>query len=528
MIKDGLAYHYDLKDHLGNTRVTFSNVPVTTTAQATMEASAAPTEEAVFEGVAESRQTLAFHNTTDASSEEPQPNKVATLAPGEQGPSKSVPVHAGDTVRLQVNARYETVPSQVQGMEGVLSEIAGAVTQSAAGLENSGAITGSNGLAAGGALATGKNQEVPKAYLNYLLYDENYQLVDQGFQQVSQAAAVGKQNPNATPEALALEVPVAEEGFLYTYLSNEPAASGSSSLVYFDDFTVEQQSYIVQVDDYYPFGLTHQQPLSSQLKNKYLYQGIELQTDLNWNSYLADYRTYDPTIGRWGQIDPKVSERESPYAGMANNPILYIDPLGDTIDISNLSARQQATYNSQIEALKESKLFTAYYDQLVESKNVYTISAKKGKEGAPNEAGQFFNSATNEVGLGEGMGTYVMAQELFHAFQHDGKFYSGDNPRPSSTIETEGDILTQYVVFEAGLGAPIYGDWSQDFMLDAMEGVPSINKVTSVGYQKMFQTAVDNRIEYYKKSGLNVPSYTSPNTGVKPKALEAAIRLMKR
>ncbi len=42
MIKDGLAYHYDLKDHLGNTRVTFSNVPVTTTNTASMEASAAP------------------------------------------------------------------------------------------------------------------------------------------------------------------------------------------------------------------------------------------------------------------------------------------------------------------------------------------------------------------------------------------------------------------------------------------------------------------------------------------------------
>ena len=64
-------------------------------------------------------------------------------------------------------------------------------------------------------------------------------------------------------------------------------------------------------------------------------------------------------------------------------------------------------------------------------------------------------------------------------------------------------------------------------MFDAMEGVPSINKVTSTGYQGMFQTAVDNRIEYYKKSGLNAPTYTSPNTGVKPKAFEALIRLMK-
>ena len=81
MIQDGLAYHYDLKDHLGNARVTFSNVPVTTTAQATMEVSAASVEEQVFEGVAESRQTLAYHNTTTISSSEPLSADAGLLLP---------------------------------------------------------------------------------------------------------------------------------------------------------------------------------------------------------------------------------------------------------------------------------------------------------------------------------------------------------------------------------------------------------------------------------------------------------------
>ncbi|MGB5980148.1 MAG: RHS repeat-associated core domain-containing protein, partial [Cyclobacteriaceae bacterium] len=240
------------------------------------------------------------------------------------------------------------------------------------------------------------------------------------------------------------------------------------------------------------------------------------------------YRTYDPQLNRWLQIDPKTSERESPYVGFANNPILYKDPKGDTIDISGLSAGQQAAFNSQVEILKGSKLFEAYHNQLVESETTYTILAGRGKKGTPTEAGQFFNPATNEVGVGEKIDAYVVAQELFHAYQKDGEFYSIDNPKPLSTIETEGDIATQYVMFEAGLGFPMHGDWSQDFMLDALNGIPDISKVESTEYQKMFQTAVDKRIDYYKQSGLNAPTYTAPNTGVKPKALEAVIRQINR
>ena len=67
--------------------------------------------------------------------------------------------------------------------------------------------------------------------------------------------------------------------------------------------------------------------------NKYLYQGIELQDELGFDVYSFEQRSYDAALGRWWQIDPKASERESPYVGMANNPILYSDPLGDTVII---------------------------------------------------------------------------------------------------------------------------------------------------------------------------------------------------
>ena len=344
IVKDGLAYHYDLKDHLGNTRVTFSNIPVTTTAQATMEAGVASVEEAVFEGVAESRRTMAFHNTTDATIGEPDPKQVAALLPGQQGPAKSLRVHAGDTVRLEVNARYETAPGQVQGLEGIATQVAGAAARVAGGVEGASAGSGLNPTAGTSALANGRSEEVPPGYLNYVLYDEDFQPIDKGFQKVSKAAAVGKTNPNSEAEMLSLEIPIEEEGYLYTYLSHEaggsPAASGSSARtatsadasvgtpVYFDDFTVAQQSYIVQVDDYYPFGLTHRQPLPNQLKNRYLFNGKKLVSDfgLNWYNY-GLRNNYDPALGRFHSIDPLAMQfpHWSSYQFAGLNPIKYVD-----------------------------------------------------------------------------------------------------------------------------------------------------------------------------------------------------------
>jgi RHS repeat-associated protein len=66
-------------------------------------------------------------------------------------------------------------------------------------------------------------------------------------------------------------------------------------------------------------------------ENKYKFNGIEQNTDFDLTTYEAFYRTNDPQIGRWWQIDPKAEANLylSPYTSMDNNPILKSDPLGD-------------------------------------------------------------------------------------------------------------------------------------------------------------------------------------------------------
>ena len=104
-------------------------------------------------------------------------------------------------------------------------------------------------------------------------------------------------------------------------------------------FAVNQQgtAELRQNTDYYPFGMIMNQKnyyCNDCSHNKFLYNSKELQDDviagkkLDWYDYGA--RFYDPQIGRWHVIDPHAENYlpVSPYAYVANNPIIFIDPDG--------------------------------------------------------------------------------------------------------------------------------------------------------------------------------------------------------
>jgi RHS repeat-associated protein len=83
--------------------------------------------------------------------------------------------------------------------------------------------------------------------------------------------------------------------------------------------------------DYYPFGLTfNSYQRENSIEQKCLYNGKELQDelDIGWIDYGA--RMYDPAIARWHVLDP-LSERGrkwSPYTFSFDNAMNVIDPDG--------------------------------------------------------------------------------------------------------------------------------------------------------------------------------------------------------
>ena len=126
---------------------------------------------------------------------------------------------------------------------------------------------------------------------------------------------------------------------LWSYLSNE--SKNTTKLILFDEMNLTLIRPIIQIADYYPFGMAMAENAYENVletENKFLYNGKELQSDLGLEWYDYGARMYDPSIGRWHVVDPLAEEgyNLTPYRYAQNNPISIIDPDGmdDYFDIN--------------------------------------------------------------------------------------------------------------------------------------------------------------------------------------------------
>ncbi|HEY5744733.1 MAG TPA: DUF6443 domain-containing protein [Chryseolinea sp.] len=326
-------YQYTLKDHLGNVRLTFSEKKTTTQYVATLEA-------------ATNGDFLNYNNRTAYTlGNHTNPGTYSQILNGgnnsQIGLARSMPVNIGDVLDLEVYAKYEgaTTSTNTNALITSLVTAFGLTSTGTNPIDGSAAYSAFNStFSAGpfiGRVQPYEDGAAPRAYLNYILFDENFVLQDFGFDQISVSAKQVGISPVIAHDYLSLHVAVKKKGFLYVYLSNEQPVQTN---VYFDDFKITYNTAIEGYDSYYPTGLSFsdfQRPAS--VKQDYRFNGKELQNeiDLGWYDYGA--RMYDPSIGRWASIDPlsEISRRWSTYSYAYNNPIRFIDPDGMLVEEAN-------------------------------------------------------------------------------------------------------------------------------------------------------------------------------------------------
>ncbi|MCW3465823.1 DUF6443 domain-containing protein [Chitinophaga nivalis] len=343
--KQPISYVYDyfLKDHLGNIRSVLTEQTDFSIYKATMETDKAALENTLFSNIDNTRVPRPAGYPTDSSSNK----SVARLSPGNNGkktgPSLVLKVMAGDTLQIAAKAFYKTdqAPAATSTPAAtMLADLIQTFSGNATADGDHGAGTTDNFTPFNISFFNNdyqrlkekdpeqRHQENPKAYLNYILFDDQFKLVDQssGVKQV-------KKLPDQLQILQSDKIVVNKSGFMYVYTSNE-----SPYHLFFDDVVVTKtDGPLLEETHYYPFGLTMAGISSNALKgtryveNRKKYNGIEYTNELDLDTYDAQFRNLDPQTGRWNQIDPKIEKMElwSPYVSNYDNPIRYNDFLGD-------------------------------------------------------------------------------------------------------------------------------------------------------------------------------------------------------
>ncbi len=337
--KNQLVYDYFIEDYLGNIRSVITEEKDTATYISSFEQSFDNIETSIFgnqRNVTKELINSTFPYYTPGTT--PANDWHSRLNGNDQtrriGSSVILKVMAGDQFTMAVKGFYRNPgPGQIPGSQ-TAATIAQNLVSALIGGTSSIVNNGKNNLVEGNGIIvpfseiedfvddtkndpTNQYDNLPKAYLNYVFFDEQFNVVKTGFKRINQ------QDVQAV---YTLEDAAIKNGYVYVWISNE-----SDINVYFDDLSVQHRTGpIVQENTYYPYGLPIES-LSSyaaiKTANKQLYQSKLLDDELDLNLYDFESRFFDPQTARFISVDPAMQFANG-YNSMAGNPIMYRDPDG--------------------------------------------------------------------------------------------------------------------------------------------------------------------------------------------------------
>lgn len=324
-----------VRDHWGNVR-TVVTADVTNGVDqysAGFELAYANVEESIFDNIGVVRDNKPLGTPGDLMS-----GKLNGAIPNERiGAAILIHAMAGDQLNLKGYGYYEdTDPNNYNTYttsEEMLNSLTTALTGATEYIGEGGLTTVTNSLltttnynAYNTLKANATDPAYPRAYLNYLVFDEQFDLVASECKVVQLKGAASAWHLMELPDVVTMQT----NGYVLAYLSNE-----SNMDVFVDnEHLINYRGRLLEEQHYYPHGLVIEAggQQTTPLANKFLYQGNILRNDIGL--YLSDFnfRQYDQQIGRFVSVDLLADgmgqEIVSPYQFCWNDPVSFTDPLG--------------------------------------------------------------------------------------------------------------------------------------------------------------------------------------------------------
>src|SRR6218665_2725908 len=181
---------------------------------------------------------------------------------------------------------------------------------------------------------------------------------------------------------------------------------------------------ILEENHYYPYGLKHssynsqrrgfkEEPEASSVVLKikpseealssdynYKFNGMEWQDELGLNLYDYGARNYEPSLGRWMNLDPMANEyfSTSPYAYVLNRPTVAIDPDGKRVYFVGGAGNDADGWN-----------YIARWGRSFRNNNTdfYRVNASHGKNGDVGFTAKYRNTGYESVVKRGNLDNYV-------------------------------------------------------------------------------------------------------------------------
>ena len=164
----------------------------------------------------------------------------------------------------------------------------------------------------------------------------------------------------------------------------------------------------VQVSDYEPFGseLTNRTwtRTGNPTEYRFGFNGKETSDEIAAEHYDFGARIYSGPLGRWLSVDPLAGKypNMSPYVGIGNNPLMFVDPDGRTIVPSDAftASRYGAVYNNLYDNSKiYRKMTKVFTDKETRDKFNYVLDYQNYIDINERRVGQALGKTRNIGGL---------------------------------------------------------------------------------------------------------------------------------